>query len=123
MAGRPIRRLKHLARMNPGRKLARKIKEFDNGTKTLWAVMPPLQGFPRWDEEGDELPPHSHGYILISKGGFDRRTYQPAWTETYIFPADSSGEPLDMGELPGSANVPWEPEKVLENIGYEIVSM
>tara|TARA_B100000745_G_scaffold259247_1_gene182573 strand:- start:217 stop:498 length:282 start_codon:yes stop_codon:yes gene_type:complete len=40
--------------------------------------------------------------------------------ETYIFPSNKKGEVTSWTELPGSARGIFDPERVLENIGYDI---
>ena len=41
--------------------------------------------------------------------------------ETYIFPANELGEITDWGELDGSQKGIVNPDRVLEDLGYEIV--
>lgn len=41
-------------------------------------------------------------------------------TETYIFPADESGEVTDWGELPGSFRGDTDHEQALNNAGYDV---
>lgn len=42
--------------------------------------------------------------------------------ETFIFPADGTGEPYSYGELPGSIKGAYDHEAALENAGYKVVS-
>lgn len=69
------------------------------GSAALYQLDPPLEG---------------HGFVAVSS--VDNNWAQ----ETYIFPASSSGEVSDFGELPGSIRGDYTHADALREAGYEI---
>lgn len=76
-----------------------------NGTRKLWRFDPPLV-----DEYGHGGP---HEYVVSSAVNH--------WAhETYLFPADETGEIVDFGELPGSYQGGTDHEAAIVRAGYEV---
>jgi hypothetical protein len=73
------------------------------GRAALYKVDPPVH-----DREGKET-----SYVWVS-------TSYVFGTETYAFPADESGEPIDLLELHGSEKDTADHERVLRNMGYTL---
>jgi hypothetical protein len=73
------------------------------GRAALYKVVPPVL-----DREGKET-----SYVWVS-------TSYMSGVETYAFPADESGEPIDMLELSGSEQGTADHEQVLCNMGYTL---
>ena len=75
-----------------------------NGYSELFMCCPPYQG---------------QSYVLVSAVTSLDLQDKPE-NETYIFPSNKKGEVTSWTELPGSARGIFDPEQVLENIGYEV---
>lgn len=68
------------------------------GHRRLFRMSPPLDG---------------HQYVIAS-------TSTVYGVETYLFPADSSGEITDWGDLDGSLRGVYEAEACFNSIGYQV---
>jgi hypothetical protein len=80
--------------------LVRKLTGF-TGSAKLYRLDPPLEG---------------NEFVAVSA------TVAYRWPETYIFPADESGNVLDWGELDGSFRGALDHAAALEGAGYEVIS-
>lgn len=87
-------------------KTASKVKELIgwNGDATLYFLSEPIYN------NGQ-----SYSYVIVSA------VYAYSGPETYIFPADESGDVLDWEELNGSFRGACNKFLALENAGYKIV--
>jgi len=79
------------------------------GDARLYRVDPPAQFDGEETEETTEFVVVSATHVVYSG------------PETYIFPADSSGEIIDWGELEGSFRGGLDHACALENAGYEVL--
>jgi hypothetical protein len=79
------------------------------GDAGLYKLSPPMSDY------GDELTQYTH--VIVSAV-----TLPDNNVETYIFPADSEGNILDWGELPGSMKGTLSHTHALREAGYEIVT-
>ena len=79
-------------------------------TRKLWRMEPPLK-----DYEGEGHPLVMSSAVDHSLGGMIRIH------ETYLFPADESGEITDWGGLPGSYQGDTNHEAAIRGAGYEPV--
>jgi len=95
-------------------KTATFIKEMpSNGIseQKLYQVSPPMQSY-SWDEEET---PSEFDFVIVSAA------YVPmSGPETYIFGADSDGEVVNWGELPGSYKGGLNHKQALGGAGYTI---
>ena len=88
-------------------KTATFVEEMDDG-KELYHMEPPLADY---SEE------NTHEFVIVSAV-----VAMFSGPETYIFPADVSGEITDWGELPGSFKGELSVKTALENAGYTVVA-
>ena len=85
-----------------------------NGAKRLFRLDPPLRQRD-WFADGDEEVFTEHEIVVVSAAvAFGS-------PETYIFPADRSGEITDYGELEGSFRGRLDHEEALRNAGYDSI--
>jgi len=91
--------------MNTAKLLNDKIRNF-TGHAALYSLTPPLKDF-------DGKTEHKH--VVVSS-----TNAMLSGPETYIFPANESGEVSDWGELPGSQKGTLDHEKALRDAGYAI---
>ena len=91
-------------------KYVRTLDRWDGGA-ILYQLHPPIE----WEDDGTKK--HTR-FVIVSA------TWVPfvGGVETYIFPAGSDGEPLNMLELDGSFKGGWDQERALNNAGYDVVS-
>lgn len=73
-----------------------------NGNANLYKMTPPLSG---------------HDYVVVSAIS---SAFYTGRAETYIFPANESGQVTGWGELAGSERGTTSHEKVLGNVGYTV---
>jgi hypothetical protein len=109
-------------------KTATLIKRFDsgefNGDARLYKVDPPM---PLRDWTADKLGVKDTEYVVVSAvtldfGGMMRGQSIYNSTETYIFPADETGEITDWGELDGSMKGTLKHSEALREAGYEVAA-
>lgn len=82
------------------------------GTAHLYRLDPPIEDR---DYDGSHLG--TYEYVRVSA------TYAMfSGPETYIFPADETGEVTSWGELDGSYKGGLDHEEALRGAGYEVVS-
>ena len=93
--------------------LGRVNEQSAKGVQKLYEMDPPLKDFVYdWSEEDDVS---SYQHVVVSA------VTVYGEPETYIFPANSEGEITGWGELPGSKKGTLSHEKVIMDLGYEIV--
>lgn len=88
------------------------------GHAALYRLTPPIKSH-HWDcEKGQQCHPEcsTHKYVRVSA------TMIGFGTETYLFPADSSGKVADWGELRGSMKDTLSHVDALNAAGYEVTS-
>jgi len=91
-------------------KFIRDIEGWKSNAK-LFKVTPKIE----WDNLSGSKPKTE--YVIVSAISFAFDTGQP---ETFIFPSDKEGNPLNMLELDGSSRGTTSHEEVLNNAGYKI---
>lgn len=82
-----------------------------NGSKRLFRLDPPLRQRDWFADEDDAFTEHE---IVVVSAAIAFGS-----PETYIFPADRSGEITDFGELDGSFRGSLDHEEALRNAGYD----
>lgn len=83
-----------------------------NGSKRLFRLDPPLRQRDWFADDEDTFTEHE--IVVVSAAAV---TY--SGPETYIFPADRSGEITSFGELEGSFRGALDHEEALRNAGYD----
>ena len=91
--------------MNTAKLLNDKMRNF-NGHAALYELTPPLKDYDGKTE---------HKYVVVSA-----TNAMFSGPETYIFPANESGEVSDWCELPGSQKETLNHEDALRDAGYAI---
>ncbi len=85
------------------------VNRASNGTQRLYQLVPPMGA----TELGDVV---TYDYVVVSAvNAFG------TGDETYIFPADASGEITDWLELDGSFKGDQDHEEALRRAGYTVV--
>ena len=87
-------------------------RERTNGEHRHYRLFPPMEVHDDWD---DRAAVTLVEYVIVSYSSVIK-------PETFIFPADVTGEITNYGELPGSFQGGRGFELALENAGYEVVS-
>jgi hypothetical protein len=88
-------------------KIAYSVKDTSdesNGYSEVFLCCPPYQG---------------QSYVRVSATTTLDLHDKPE-NETYIFPSNKDGEVTSWTELPGSTRGIFDPERVLEKVGYEV---
>lgn len=78
------------------------------GRQRLYRLEPPLAGYEFYEDQ-------PHEYVVASA------VTVLGYPETYLFPADATGEVTSWGELPGSLKGTLSHEEAINEAGYEVV--
>ena len=79
------------------------------GVAHLYRLDPPIE-----QKDWDGNVEATHEFVRVSA------TSLPDYPETYIFPADETGDVIDWGELDGSYQGGLDHEEALRGAGYEV---
>lgn len=101
-------------------KTATFIKSQTSGSgadQRLYKLSESVQVSRNWldDDEADE---ETTEYVIVSAL---RNAFDTGGPETYIFPADETGEIIAWGELDGSARGVYDHDRVLAKAGFKVV--
>jgi hypothetical protein len=87
------------------------------GDARLYKLSEPVT-FSSWDDEGKIVETQT-SFVIVSAISCAFDTGRP---ETYIFPANEEGNPLNMEELDGSFRGDMDHKKALTDAGYTITT-
>ncbi len=86
------------------------------GTAHLYRLDPPIE-----QKDWDGNVEATHEYVRVSATVVPNFGFSDVGgPETYIFPADETGEVLDWGEVDGSYRGGLDHEEALHRAGYEV---
>lgn len=94
---------------------AKFIKELDGwrGDARLYKLSKPVEYDKPWKD--NDHPAKKTNYVIVSAV-----IAMVSGAETYIFPSNEDGEPLDMTELEGSYRGGLSHKSALSSAGYEV---
>lgn len=85
------------------------------GHQALYELVPPLANS-EWDNDAEDFIERLHRFVVVSAADVPY-----SGPETYLFPADETGEITSYGELPGSLRGVLDHDAALARAGYTVI--
>ena len=91
-----------------------------NGKAHLYKLSEPITVIDAWDPAVGEKFTFETKYVIVSAANVSIPGYGGGGPETYIFPADVSGNVMTWTELPGSFRGGMDHKAAIEQAGWEL---